>query len=217
MSQDRGGEGLSAMVDPRATALLIVDVQNDFVHAEGWIGRGGADTSASHAAAIQIGRLIDAARRAGALVVYIRTEHGPAVDTAPYRARYARRGMTPEATLCHAGTWGSELYTDLRPPEPGEPVLVKHGYDAFSVDALPELLQARSVRNVVVVGVVTNLCVRATTFSAFERGFFPVVPQEATAATEEDIKRRALQDISDWYGEIPSIDEVIDAWRGSAP
>lgn len=210
------GEDLATMVEPAATALLIVDVQNDFVHPRGWVGRGAADMRPLQEAALQIGRLVDAARAVGVPVVYIRTEHGPQVDTAPYRARYARRGMTPEATLCHAGTWGSELYPDLRPPVAGDTVLVKHGYDAFTVEALTVLLRERSIRNVVVTGVVTNLCVRATTFSAFERGFFPVVPEEATAASDVEVKHRALQDISDWYGAVLPVDEIIGVWREAA-
>jgi nicotinamidase-related amidase len=148
------------------------------------------------------------------LIVYVRVEHGPDVDTAPYRARYERRGMTPEHTLCHAGTWGAQLDDELRPPRPDDVQLVKHGYDAFGVPELSALLRERSIRSVVVTGVVANLCVRATAFSAFEQGFFPVVPRESTAAVEEGVAERTLEDISNWYGEAVSVDQVLAAWRG---
>jgi ureidoacrylate peracid hydrolase len=204
---------LHELVRPPSAALLVVDVQNDFVHPEGRSGRTGIDVSPLRAAVVQINRLIDAARESGTPVIYIRVEHGAEVDTAPYRARYEHRGMTPGDTLCHAGTWGSALYEDLRPPRAADLQLVKHGYDAFSVEELPAILRERGVGTVVVTGVVANLCVRATTFSAFEHGFFPVVPRESTASVEDGLAKRTLEDISHWYGEVVSVDEIVATWQ----
>jgi ureidoacrylate peracid hydrolase len=206
--------GLQPMVAPATTALLVVDVQNDFVDDRGRVGREGTDLAALQDAIRQINRLIDAAREVGVAVIYVRTVHGPDVDTAPYQARYERRGMSPADTLCHAGTWGAELAADLRPPRPPETVIVKHGYDAFATSELPALLQQLGTRAVIVTGVVANLCVRATTFSAFEHGYFPIVPQESTASTDPQVARAALEDIVAWYGEVPTVDEVLAAWRG---
>jgi ureidoacrylate peracid hydrolase len=204
---------LRELVRPPSTALLVVDVQNDFVHPDGRSGRSGTDLGPLQAAVVQINRLVDAARESGTAVIYIRVEHGPEVDTAPYRARYGRRGMTPGDTLCHAGTWGARLYEELRPPRAADLQLVKHGYDAFSVEELPALLREGGVGTVVVTGVVANLCVRATAFSAFERGFFPVVPRESTASVEDGVAERTLEDISHWYGEVVSVDEIVAAWQ----
>lgn len=200
---------------PAETAVLVVDVQNDFVADRGRVGRKGADMRPLQQAVGQINRLIAAARRAGAPVFYITVEHGPQVDNDPYQARYERRGMTPVDTICHAGTWGAALFEDLTPPEAGEPRLVKHGYDAFEIPDLMAELKRRGVRAVVVTGVVTELCVRATAMSAFERGLFPIVPRETTASDEPDIAREALVSIERWYGEITSVDEVMKRWQAA--
>ncbi len=199
---------------PSETAVLVVDVQNDFVDDAGWVGRSGADMRPLQAAAREINRLIGAARDARAPVIYITVEHGGDVDLPPYQARYARRGMTPEDTICHAGTWGARLYSPLTPPSEAERHFVKHGYDAFQVADLQTELERLRIRSVVVVGVVTELCVRATAFSAFERGFFPIVPRECTASTEPDRAREALESIERFYGEIVSLDELIALWSG---
>ena len=204
---------LRELVTPSSTALLVVDVQNDFVHPDGRSSRTGTDVSPLRAAVDQINRLVDTARQSGVLVVYVRVEHGPGVDSAPYRARYDRRGMTPDDTLCHTGTWGAELYEELREPRGDEVQLVKHGYDAFRIPELPALLHGRSIATVVVTGLVANLCVRATAFSAFEQGLFAVVPRESTAATADVVAERTLDDIADWYGEVVSVDAVIAAWQ----
>jgi nicotinamidase-related amidase len=200
---------------PSETAVLIVDVQNDFVDDNGRVGREGGEMRPLQEAVAEINRLVAAARQAGAPVFYITVEHGPQVDNAPYQARYDRRGMTPDDTICHAGTWGAELFSSLTPRQTGEPLLVKHGYDAFGIQQLADDLRRRGVRAVVVTGVVTELCVRATAMSAFEKGFFPIVPRETTASDEPDVAREALSSIERWYGEVTSIDELLERWRSS--
>jgi nicotinamidase-related amidase len=197
---------------PSETAVVVVDVQNDFVDDAGRVGRAGADMRPLQAAALEINRLIGAARDAGVRVFYVSVEHGRDVDLPPYQARYARRGMTPDDTICHAGTWGAALYSALTPPSEGERTFVKHGYDAFQASGLQAELELLAVRTVVVVGVVTELCVRATATSAFERGFFPIVPRECTASAEPDRAHEALNSIERWYGEVVSIDELIERW-----
>jgi len=200
---------------PSETAVLVIDVQNDFVHDQGRVGRDGTDMKPLQATAREINRLIAGARETRAHVFYIVVEHGEKVDNDPYQARYERRGMTPADTICHAGTWGAELYSDLTPPKPGEPRLVKHGYDAFQIPELLDDLVRRGVRAVVVVGVVTELCVRATAMSAFEKGLFPIVPRECTASAEPEVAQEALESIERWYGEIVSLDELLERWRAS--
>lgn len=200
---------------PSETAVLIVDVQNDFVDDRGWVGRDGTDMSPLQKAVREINRLITAARDAGAHVLYIGVEHGEQVDNSPYQARYERRGMTPTDTICHAGTWGAELYGELASPAAGEPRFVKHGYDAFQVPELLAELKRRDVRAVVVTGVVTELCVRSTAMSAFEKGLFPIIPRETTASTEPEVAREALESIERWYGEIVSLDDLLARWSAS--
>jgi len=200
---------------PAETAVLVVDMQNDFVADGGRVARDGDDMRPLQDAAREINRLIAAARDAGAHVVYIVVEHGGDVDNAPYRARYERRGMTAQDTICYAGTWGAELYSELTPPAAGEPRLVKHGYDAFEIPELTDELRRRGVRAVVVTGVVTELCVRATTMSAFESGLFPIVPRETTASGEPDVAREALESIERWYGEVVGLDELLQRWSAS--
>jgi ureidoacrylate peracid hydrolase len=200
---------------PDQTAVVVVDVQNDFVHPKGKGGAEGADMTPLLNASAAINRLLVAARSRNVQIAYVRTEHGPDVDVPPYQARYQRRGMNPEDTLCHGGTWGAELFTDLLQPRPEDLVVVKHGYDAFQRTPLAELLRERGVRTVIVAGVVTNLCVRASAYSAFEQGFFVVVPRETTDAVTPELKARALEDIDAYYGEIVSLGDVLAAWSGT--
>jgi ureidoacrylate peracid hydrolase len=197
------------------TAVLIVDVQNDFVADKGWVGRAGSDMRPLQRAVEGINRLITGARETGAHVFYIAVEHGENVDNGPYQARYERRGMKPDATICHTGTWGAALYDGLTPPNAGDVRLVKHGYDSFGIPELAGELRRRGVRSVIVTGVVTELCVRSTAMSAFEQGFFPVVPRESTASDEPDVAQEALATLERWYAEVTSVDDVLQRWSAA--
>ena len=209
------GEGdISELVAPSQTAVLVIDVQNDFVADNGRVGRDGVDMQPLQQAVHGINRLITAARRSDVPVFYIVVEHGAAVDELPYQARYERRGMTPDDTICHTGTWGAELFDGLLPPEKGEPRLVKHGYDAFQNPELESALRRSGIKTVIVTGVVTELCVRATVASAFERGFFAIVPREGTGSTEPAPAHAAIESIERWYGQVVSLDEVTRVWSG---
>jgi nicotinamidase-related amidase len=196
--------------------VLVVDMQNDFVDDGGRVARDGDDMRPLQHAATEINRLIEAARKAGAPVIYIAVEHGGKVDNPPYQARYERRGMTADDTICHTGTWGAELYSKLLPPAPGEPRLVKHGYDAFEIPGLADRLRGSGARAGGVAGVVTELCVRATTMSAFEKGFFPIVPRETTASGEPEVAREAMESIDRWYGEVVGLDELLARWKAAS-
>jgi ureidoacrylate peracid hydrolase len=211
------GGDIAQLAAPSQTAVLVVDMQNDFVADDGRVGRSGVDMNPLQLAAKSINRLITSARQSGVPIFYIVVEHGHEVDLAPYQARYERRDMTPDDTICHAGTWGAQLYEGLLPPEKGELRLVKHGYDAFQNPALESALHESNIQTVIVTGVVTELCVRATVASAFERGFFALVPRECTASTEPEPAHAALQSMERWYGEVVSLEELTRIWSGIEP
>ena len=199
------------LLSPARCALLVVDVQNDFVHPEGRIGPGRARGRYGTALAA-INSLVGAARRADVPVIFIRTEHGPDLDSAAYRAVRARRPRATEG-VCLVGTWGAEFATGLDGPLAGDRVVIKHSYDGFARAELAALLAAAGRDAVVVTGVATTLCVLATVAGAFEHGLYAIVPREATAASDGAGARAALHRIETSYGDVVAAALVLDAWR----
>lgn len=197
---------------PRRTAVLVVDMQNDFVHPSGKCALSGMPIRDADQVADAINRLVDAARGHGARPVFIRVEHGLRVDNPAYRARYAARGMDPADPLCAEGTWGAEPYARVRRPAEGEPTFIKHGYDAFHADGLDDYLRGEGIETVVVTGVVTNLCVLGTAAGAFERGYHVVVPRECTAAATLREKEWAEECLARWYGQVVDLDTLLHSW-----
>jgi len=96
------GKTLSELVDPASTAVIVVDMQNDFIHPEGSIARNGADTSAGIAMAPRLQMLLDAARAVGTTVIFIQCIHTDETDSEAWVGRANGRSLT----TCREGTWG---------------------------------------------------------------------------------------------------------------
>ena len=181
-------------LDPR-TALIVVDVQNDFADP-----RGGLYVAEGERTIPPINALIAAARRAGALVVYTQDWHP---ESTPHFQ--TEGGLWP--VHCVRGTWGAELHPDL---EVEGPVVRKgtggeDGYSGFRArdvssgeetpTGLEDILATRGVERVVVVGLARDVCVKETALDARRLGYPTVVVLEATRPVEaspgEDGRARA--------------------------
>ncbi len=202
---------LEDVLRPGRAALLVVDIQHDFVHPRGWGARHGAETALLRPVIPVINQLIAAAHAARVSVAYLAVEHGPAVDAANYRARYARRGMDGDV-LCAVGTWGAALDDELTPPGPGDLRIVRHSYDGFAWTTLDRDLRARGVEAVVATGVVTNVCVQATAQHAFALGYHVVVVEDGTAAADPGVHSMTLRNIGDYFGWVTQSEYIRAQW-----
>jgi ureidoacrylate peracid hydrolase len=212
---------LETILAPTRSALLVVDVQHDFVHPDGWAARHQPGSPSLRHVIPPINRLIRAARTARVPVVYVLMEHGPAVDLPNYRARYAARGMEADI-LCAAGAWGARLDGEVTPPAPDDVTIVRHSYDAFEGTPLHGLLRARNVESVVGTGVVTNLCVQTTVQHAFALGYYVVVAEDATAAADPAVQAVTLANFRQYFGPVVPSETIGHHWhdprsRGAAP
>jgi ureidoacrylate peracid hydrolase len=209
---------LDAILAPTRSALLVVDVQHDFIHPEGWAARHGSPSLRQ--VIPPINRLIGAARAAGVPVVYILMEHGPAIDLPNYRA-YAR-GM--DGDIPRAPARGAPRRRGVAPAA-GDLTIVRHSYDAFAGTPLHESLRARGVESLVGTGVVTNLCVQTTIQHAFALGYYVVVAEDATATPDPTVQAVTLTNFRQYFGPVVPSATIQAHWpprrdsrpRGVAP
>ncbi len=189
---DRSGP----VIPPSRTALLLVDLVNDFVDPNGKMPVSGADAMLKANAG-----LVEAARRAGALVVWIRPGHLEAADGL-FRKR-----------IEHAmeGTWGARIHASL-PIADGERVLAKRRYSAFFGTDLDLYLREHDIARVVVTGVALNICVRSTVHDAFFHGYDVWVVREASMATGPREEASTLYDIQTHFGQVVTITHLQEAW-----
>lgn len=179
-------------------ALLLVDVINDFFAPE---GSNYCPAYDQVLAAIQ--RLVAAARRLGVPVIHARESHRPGPDFEWLKL--------PQH--CMADTWSTLPPAGLDVRE-DDVVVFKRRYSAFFATDLDLLLRERGVRTLLVAGVKTNVCVRATIQDAFALGYRVVLPREATGSNRPHLHAAALEDIDRYMGSVVSLQEAEQILEG---
>ncbi len=208
--------GFEEKVRPAHTAVVVVDVLNDFCAEGGMMDGEGADLTAVQSAAARIPRLLACAREAGALVVFVRneytTENNSYLSDVWLEQAVRRRGESyTERPVCAAGSWNQDFYGDVR-PLPAEPIVTKHRYDAFLNTDLDLILRANRIDTVVLCGMATNVCVETTARAAFVRDYFVVVAEDGTATYSQAEHDASLATLDRYFGEVVAIDAIASAW-----
>ena len=181
-------------VDPRTTALIIVDMQNDFVK------RGGAlvvETAAATIPAIQ--RLLTLARAKGMKVFFTQDTHEEGDIEFPIWGPHVLRG-----------TWGWQIVDELA-PRPGERVIEKLRYDGFFGTPLDHELRLAGIQSVIVCGTVANICVLHTAGSAALRGYRVVLLIDAISAITPFDQQAAIRQVHFLYRGVITTSEAIRA------
>jgi len=174
-------------IDPGTTALVIIDMQRDFLEPGGFGETLGNDISLLQAAVAPCRALLEGARRLGMLVVHTREGHRPDLSDAP-RAKVERGAPTlrigsqgPMGRILIRGEAGHDIVPALAPIA-GEPIVDKPGKGAFFATDLHELLRNRMIDTLLVCGVTTEVCVHTTVREANDRGFRCIVPGDCCAS-----------------------------------
>ena len=204
---------LPEVIAPAHTAVLAIDVQNDFCapggHTEATLGKDAADC---RAVVEPIERLAAAARRAGAPVVWIKADYDRAYLSPPIHARQVARGI--EKAYCVSGSWGAGFYGVS--PEDGDLVIEKHRHSAFAGTELDQILRDRGIRTVVATGVQTHVCVESTLRDASARGYYVVVPGDCVGSYDRALHDKTLRCVSMHFGEVVESAELLALWANLA-
>jgi nicotinamidase-related amidase len=195
---------------PRS-AVLVIDLANDFVYPGGVIADAGGPEYQARAQAIlpTLRRLLETARQAGVLVVYTTDAHQPGDSELQKWPPHAMRG-TPQADIVPALT-----------PQPGDLVIEKRTYSPFVSSEIDAQLRAYGVQRLYVTGLHTDCCARHTSGDAFQRGYDLVWVTDALQAFTDEAHRQGLEYFKAWYAtdaarQFRSADQVIGEWRDGA-
>ena len=201
-------EPVSWNLVPGRTCVLLIDLQNDFLHPEGWYAQSGVDISHMRRVIEPCHRLVEAARAAGVPILWTRHGYRDVRDAGPF---LQLRPFLREGGL-RLGTWGFELYEALEPAA-DDWVLEKNRLSAFFNTKLELVLRALHAETILIGGVLTNQCVAATSKDAMFRDLKPIVVEECAGTTLPHLHEPALEMIRVGWGEVRSLDEALAELR----
>ena len=204
-----------------STALVVIDMQRDFVEPGGFGASLGNDVTLLHSAIAPIAALLVAWRERGWTVVHTREAHKPDLSDCPPAKRLRgnpslRIGdVGPMGRVLIAGEPGVEIVAALA-PAPGEIVVDKPGKGMFWATGLHETLQARGVTHLVFTGVTTEVCVQTSMREANDRGYVCLVVEDGTESYFPEFKAQALAMIAaqgaivGWHAPSPALLGALD-------
>lgn len=217
-------ETLEELVDPLRSALLIIDMQNDFCAPGGASAEAGGDVSMFEEIVPRIANIAAVARARGIRVIHARMVTLPAgaSDSIAWLRLKLRAnknygkdpGSTYEFTI--AGTWGAEIVPELA-PEASDIVVDKFRSSALHATALDAILRAHRIQTVVVTGCTTEGCVESTVRDLTFHDYIPVVLADCVASDHQDLHEASLAVMGAYRADITTAAQVDACWSRRSP
>lgn len=196
---------LQTKLDPKITALLVIDIQNDFCSPSGLMASLGKDVSGMDSMIEKIKRLAGVCEVAGVPIFYTQQIYDRSKLTDLQKEQYDLDG---KMVTCDIRSDGYKLYK-LNPP--ADRIFPKYTYNVFSNSDLSNELFSRGVKTLIITGVSTQICVETAIRNGFDIGYKIVVPRDlvATTSKDPDTQERTLRLIEKTYGVAVDSAEIM--------
>ena len=203
------------------TAVIVIDMQNAYASLGGYVDLAGFDISGAQSTIQNIKRTLSAAREAGIQIVYLQNgwdpdyvEAGTPLSPNWHKSnalKTMRRNPNLQGQLLARGGWDYEIIDELT-PQPGDIRVHKTRYSAFFNSQLDSILRARGIRNLVFVGIATNVCVESTLRDGFHLEYFGIVLEDATHHLGPPfLQQAAIYNIETFFGWVSSVGDFTHA------
>jgi ureidoacrylate peracid hydrolase len=216
-------------IDPAKTAVIVVDMQNDFAAEGGMLDRAGVSIAAARAAIEPTARVLAAARAVGMKVVYLKMEFDSDLSNlggpeAPNRIRHLAFGVGQPVEAPDGGTgrilikdtWNTEIVSELT-PEPDDIVVSKHRYSGFFETTLDARLKEFGIKQLIFTGVTCSVCVESTLRDAFYRDYACLLLADCTAEpvgsefgrTNDEASQLVIERLFGWVSDSAALLQAL--------
>ncbi|MBX3015525.1 MAG: cysteine hydrolase [Caldilineaceae bacterium] len=207
-------------IDLKATALIVIDMQKDFLYPNGFGAALGNDVTLLQRTIAPIQQLLAAARAQGMFIIHTREGHLPdlsdcppvKLDRWPVGTRIGDHG--PMGRILIRGEEGHDIIDEVA-PLPGEIVIDKPGKSSFYATELETILHQQGILNLLVTGVTTDVCCNATVIGANDRGFNAIILADCVSSYNQDRHQAtlaAIQAQGGIFGWVTDSAAVLQAW-----
>ena len=196
-------------LDPRTSALLVIDLQNAFIHDKGTLGISGVNTKRLSSIVPALAELIPRCQAAGIPVIWTVQEHF-ALDASRARKKLAGHTTRRKQVSALAGSWDEEIVDELKPLAASNPsyVIRKHRFGAFYETRLEMMLKMLGTRTLFVAGTTTNACVETSIREAYLRDYDVVALNDCISGVNGEWEETAKQVWKQYFCELSNSTEM---------
>jgi nicotinamidase-related amidase len=205
---------LQETIKPEDTALIIVDMQNDFCSEKGHYGRCGKDLRLTEGITPNLSRLIRRARERGVLLIYVQNTqlpNGAYLSPATVATLLKRWGDDSKLSYTLEGTWGHQVIDAIK-PEPTDLIVKKHRPSAFLGTDLDLILRGFGISTIIVTGVVTEGCVESTARDGWLRDYYVVIAEDCIGSSVPELHEAQLKLMKHLYHFVVPSEDLMRAW-----
>jgi ureidoacrylate peracid hydrolase len=202
-------------LDPKHTAVVLIEYQNDFTSDGGALHGAVAGVMEKTRMMENTRRLVKAAREAGATIVHAPITFAPGYGELSAHPYGIRKGVV-DSTAFVKGEWGAEI-DDALAPQAGDVVVEgKRGLDTFATTNLDFILRARGITTIALGGFLTNCCVESTMRTGYEKGYEVITLSDCVAATSQEEHDNALRFDYPMFSTVMTADGFTEQLSGAS-
>jgi ureidoacrylate peracid hydrolase len=206
MVDEELGKKIAKQLRPGKTALIVVDVQNDFCHNQGVFGKGNFNLSHVEKAVNNLLSFINQCRQYNLPIIFVRTVHSSWTDSESWIGRL--EGAAREMPICRPESWGVEFYKVK--PRTGDFIVTKHRFSGFVGTDLDLVLRSKGIETLLMTGVATNVCVETTARDGFNRDYRIILVEDCCAAFSEEEHASTITNMSKYFGMVTNSEVLME-------
>jgi ureidoacrylate peracid hydrolase len=213
---------LDMQVDPKVAAVLVIDMQNDYIDDRGFLGKQGKNVKRVQDMVQKLNHFINRAREKGVMVIWITQTHSR-IDLMPNYlatqiAKKKRADMPFRETdlLVRPGSWGARYYDEVIKPRREELRIVKHTFGGFTDTKLDLYLRAQGKRTIITTGTATNACVQCTALEGWHKGYYSILVSDCVESPDQDLHEAILKNWEGRFGFVSTSSKIMNLW-GDGP